>query len=135
MPLFDTTEKRPRINIFKINGAYYFKYFFDDPELFRELEPFYEKQRYRFKMPTAGERNKVMKLLDRKGYDPTLIEDPALFTVEISKNQKYGELLKNSVESYPLRDKIVLVMKDMVWVEKAVAMGAVAKNRSQAEKF
>ncbi len=124
MPSLDITEKRPRINIFKLGGAYYFKYFFDDPELFRELEPFYEKSRYRFKMATAGERNKVMKLLDRKGYDPTLIEDPAPFTIEISKYQKYGGLLKNSVESYPLRDKIVLVMKDMAWVEHAVAMGA-----------
>ena len=75
-------------------------------------------------MATVGERNKVMKLLDRKGYDPTLIEDPAPFTVEISKCQKYGELLKNSVESYPMRDKVVLVMKDIVWVEQAAAMGA-----------
>jgi hypothetical protein len=128
MPHFDLTEKRPRINIFKIDGAYYFKQFFDDTELFRELEPFYEKQRYRFKMPTAGERNKVMKMLDRKGYDPTIIEDPAPYTVEISKNQKYGELLKNSIESYPLRDKIIFVMKDMFWVEQALAMGAVARK-------
>jgi hypothetical protein len=127
MPLFNATEKRPRINIFKLGGAYYFKHFFDDPQLYRELEPFYEKERFRFKMATAGERNKVMKLLDMKGYDPTLIEDPAPFTVEISRYQKYGELLKNSVESYPLRDKIVLVMKDMAWVEQAVAMGAVVK--------
>lgn len=128
MPLFEVSEKRPRINIFKLGGAYYFKYFFDDPELFRELEPFYEKARYRFRMATAGERNKVMKLLDKKGYDPNLIEDPAPFTVEISKYQKYGELLKNSVESYPLRDKIVLVMKDLSWVEQAVAMGAVVRG-------
>lgn len=127
MPSFDTKEKRPRINIFKISGAYYFKHFFDDPELFRELEPFYEKQRYRFKMPTVGERNKIMKLLDRKGYDPTVIEDPAPYTVEISKGQKYAELLKNSIESYPLRDKIVLVMKDMFWVEQALSMGATLK--------
>ena len=69
MPSFEITDKRPRINFFKLSGAYYFKQFFDDPELFRELEPYYEKQRYRFKMATAGERNKVMKLLDRKGYD------------------------------------------------------------------
>jgi hypothetical protein len=127
MPSFDTTEKRPRINIFKLGGVYYFKHFFDDPELFRELEPYYEKARYRFKMATAGERNKVMKLLDKKGYDPTLIEDPAPFTVEISRYQKYGELLKNSVESYPLRDKMILVMKDKAGVEQAVAMGAVMK--------
>jgi hypothetical protein len=127
MPSFDITEKRPRINIFKLSGPYYFKHFFDNPELFRELEPFYEKQRYRFKMATAGERNKVMKLLDRKGYDPNLIEDPAPYTVEISKYQKYGELLKNTIESYPLRDKIVLIMKDMACVEQALAMGATLK--------
>jgi hypothetical protein len=127
MPAFYITEKPPRINIFKISGAYYFKHFFDNPELFRELEPFYEKARYRFKMATAGERNKVMKLLDKKGYDPTLIEDPAPYTIEIGRYQKYGELLKNSVESYPLRDKIVLVMKDILRVEQAVAMGAVVK--------
>jgi hypothetical protein len=48
--------------------------------------------------------------------------------VEISKGQKYSELLKNSVESYPLRDKIVLIMKDMVWVEQALAMVAVVKK-------
>ncbi len=128
MPLFDVTEKCPSINIFKLGGAYYFKHFFDDPELFRELEPFYEKQRYRFKMATVGERNKVMKLLDMKGYDPILIEDPAPFTVEISRYRKYGELLKNSIENYHLRDKVVLVMKDMVWVEQAMAMGAVVRG-------
>ncbi len=62
-------EKRPIINIFKLGNGYYFKHFFDDPELFRELEPYYEKKHHRFKMATAGERNKVMKLLDKKGYN------------------------------------------------------------------
>ncbi len=123
MPSFDITEKRPCINIFKLNKAYYFKHFFDDPEIFRELEPYYEKQYYRFKMASAGARNKVMKYLDKKGFDPNIIEDAAPFTVEIGKYQNYGELLKNSVESYPLRDKIVLVMKDMVCVEQALVIG------------
>jgi hypothetical protein len=66
--------------LIKFQGAYYFKYFFDNPKLSRELEPFYDKARYRFKMATSGERNKVMKILDMKGYDPTIIEDPAPFT-------------------------------------------------------
>ncbi len=131
MPAFDVTEKRQRINIFKIGGAYYFKHFFDDPELFRELEPFYEKQKYRFKTPTAGERNKVMKILDKKGYDPNLIEDAGPYTIEISRYQKYGELLKNSVENYPVRDKMVLVMKDRAWVEQALAAGAVRRVNNQ----
>ena len=124
MPSFDIKEKHPRINIFKLNKEYYFKYFFDDPELFRELEPYYEKASYRFKMATAGERNKIMKLLDRKGFDPNIIEDSAPYTVEIGKYQKYGELLKNSIESYPLRDKIVFIMKDLVCVKQAIEMGA-----------
>ena len=123
MTSLDITQQRPRINLFKLNKAYYFKHFFDDPELFRELEPYYEKANYRFKMTTAGARNKVMKLLDRKGFDPNIIENAAPFTVEIGKYQNYGELLKNSIESYPLRDKIVNVMKDMVWVEQALVMG------------
>jgi hypothetical protein len=128
MQSFDVTNKRPCINIFRVSGAYYFKHFFDDPELFRELEPFYDKSRYRFKMATAGERNKVMKLLDMKGYDLTIIDDLAPFTVEIGKYQKYGELLKNSVDTYPLREKIVFVMKDMECVEQALAMGAVVST-------
>ncbi|MBU4075368.1 MAG: hypothetical protein KKI06_01425 [Euryarchaeota archaeon] len=128
MPSFDITEKRPYINIFKLNKAYYFKHFFDNPEMFRELEPYYEKASYRFKMASAGARNKVMKFLDRKGFDPNIIEDAAPFTVEIGKYQKYGELLKNSVESYPLRDKVVLVMKDMACVEQALVMGATMRT-------
>jgi hypothetical protein len=131
---FDITEKRPYINIFKLNKAYYFKHFFDDPELFRELEPYYEKASYRFKMASAGARNKVMKLLDRKGFDPNIIEDAAPYTVEIGKYQNYGELLKNSIESYPLRDNIVLIMKDLAWVEQAVAMGATLKAPKSLSK-
>jgi hypothetical protein len=125
MPYFDMTNKGSHINIFKISGAYYFKHFVDHPELFRELESFYDKSRYRFKMATAGERNKVMKLLDKKGYDSTIIEDPVPYTVKIGKHQKYGELFKNSVDNYPIREKIVFVMKDMAWIEQALAMGAV----------
>jgi hypothetical protein len=128
MPIFDIIEDRPRINIFKLNKAYYFKHFFDDQELFRELEPYYEKASYRFKMATAGERNKIMKLLDRKGFDPNIIDDPAPYTIEIDKYQKYGELLKNSIESYPVRDKVVLIMKDIAWVEGALEMGALLKT-------
>ena len=30
-----------------------------------------------------------------------IIDDPAPYTVEIGKYQKYGELLKNSVDNYP----------------------------------
>jgi hypothetical protein len=47
------------------------------------------------------------------------------FTVEIGKYQKYGELLKNTVDNYPRREKLIFVMKDMACVEQALAFGAV----------
>jgi hypothetical protein len=59
--------------------------------------------------------------------------------VKIGKYQKYGKLLKNSIESYPLRDKIVLVMKDMVWVKQAFDAFVIVKvyyfNPSLLHKF
>ncbi len=50
-------------------------------------------------MATAGERNKMIKHLEKKGYDPTLIEALAQFTVEISRYQNYRRVFKNLVES------------------------------------
>ena len=124
MPTFDVTCKRVRINIFKIGGAYYFKHFFDDPALFEMLQPYYEKARYRFRMNTAAERNKVMKLLDNNGYDPIVIEDATPYTVEVNRYEKYGELLRNAVENHLSGDRMILVMKDMASVEQAVIYGA-----------
>ena len=124
MPTFDVTPKRVRINIFKIGGAYYFKHFFDDTALFEMLQPYYEKARYRFRMNTAAERNKVMKLLDNKGYDPTVIEDATPYTVEVNRYEKYGELLRNAVDNHPSGDRMILVMKDEASVEQALIGGA-----------
>ncbi len=74
-----------------------------------------------------------MKVLDMKDYDPTIIDDLAPYTVEIGRYQKYGDLLKSSIESYLLRDKMVFVMKDMAWVEQALAMGAVMSASMKKE--
>ena len=92
MPLFPIAEKRPRINIFKLSGAYYFKHFFDDSELFKEVEPLYETARYRFKIATAGELNKTMKLLDMKGYDPYPWHHPAFVEEQWGDEKRFGTI-------------------------------------------
>lgn len=124
MPMFDVISKRVRVNIFKIDGAFYFKHFFDDPRVFEELQPYYEKARYRFKMRTVGERNKVIKFLDNNGYDPIVVEDVTPYTVEVGRYERYGELLKNSVDSHLTGDKMILIMKDAASVEQALINGA-----------
>ncbi len=61
----------------------------------------------------------------RSGNDHALIEDPAPFTVAINRYRSIT-LLKNPVESYPIRDNAC--DKDIAWVEQAAAMGAVVKG-------
>ncbi len=39
--------------------------------------------------------------------------------------QKYREPFKNSVKSYPVRDRIMFAMKDMAWVKQAITIRAV----------
>ncbi|HUV03175.1 MAG TPA: hypothetical protein VMW67_07035 [Desulfobacteria bacterium] len=48
--------------------------------------------------PPFGERNKIMKYLDRKGFDPILIEDASDYTVKVGRFKKYAAILRNSID-------------------------------------
>lgn len=125
MPEFDVKRKRTRINVFKIDKIYVFKYFFDNKEIFKSLVDFYNPDSYRFEMKNAGARNKVMKFLDMKaGFEVCLIEDPADFMVKISKNKKYAGILRHSVDFKETIDTRIFIMKDLAAVEEAISLGA-----------
>jgi len=70
----------------------------------------YNRDKYRFKLKNVEEEKEVIKYLKDKGFEIALIEDSSDCTVKISKsNNKYGEILKNSIESYESgRDKIFI---------------------------
>jgi hypothetical protein len=67
-----------------------FKYFFDDKETFQELADYYNKDSYRFEFNTIGERNKALKLLERRGFDIDLVEDLKGYVVKLPKYSKYA---------------------------------------------
>jgi hypothetical protein len=116
--------KREKINIFKLGRLWCFKHFFDDKEIFRELYEYYNQDKYRFELPTVGERNKIMKYLDRKGFELALIEDPSEYAVTLEVFKKYASILKNSIDNDVKGNLRIFVMTDMAAVEEAITAGA-----------
>ncbi len=93
----DTNVERGKINIFKIEGIWCFKYFFNDREVFNKLLEYYNRGKYRFELKNIEERKKVMEYLEYKGFEIALIENSSDYTVKISKSNKYREILKKVI--------------------------------------
>ena len=89
--------RRKSITVFKAGGHWIFKHFFDDSEIFRELTDYYNKDLYRFEFKTVGERNKALKLLEKRGFEMELVEDLRSYAVKLPRYSKYAPVLKNSV--------------------------------------
>jgi hypothetical protein len=124
-PTFDIEpEKKKKLNIFKIGKIWCFKYFFDDKEIFNDLLEYYNREKYRFELGSVGERNKIMKYLEKKGFEPILIEDTSAYTVKIERFKKYASILKNSIDYDEKGKDRIFIMKDLVSVEEAVEKGA-----------
>jgi len=71
----DATGAQGRIYIFKLGNLWYFKQFFDDPQLFETLAKYYNRERFRFELTTVAARDEAMKYLKANGYDTIIIED------------------------------------------------------------
>jgi hypothetical protein len=119
---FDINRKK--VNIFKIGNLYCFKQYFDDRELFKELSEYYNESAFRFEIKSAGARNKFMKLLWSRGFEPVLVNDFREYIVKIDRYKKYGDILKKSIENTEMGSDRVFLMKDMLSVEQAIEQGA-----------
>ena len=120
----DINITRKKVNIFKIGKLYCFKQYFDDRELFNELSQYYNDKNYRFECKTIGERNKIMKLLWTKEFEPIPVDDFHDYMVKIDRFKKYSNILKNSIEYTEIRSDRIFVMKDMLSMEQAIEQGA-----------
>jgi hypothetical protein len=54
---------------------WYFKYFFENREIFERLSEYYNRDRFRFEFKTVEERDTVMRYLRGKGFEPVPIAD------------------------------------------------------------
>ncbi|RCV63011.1 hypothetical protein C5S53_15970 [Methanophagales archaeon] len=124
-PTFDIEpEKKKKLNFFKIGKIWCFKYFFDDKEIFNDLLEYYNREKYRFELGSVGARNKILKYLEKKRFEPVLIEDISAYTVKIDRFKKYGAILKNSIDYDEKGKDRIFIMKDLVSVEDAIEAGA-----------
>ena len=69
---------KKEITIIKAGSHWLFKHFFEDKQIFQELADYYDKDGYRFVLKTPGERNLVGKLLTRRGFAVTVVENSRL---------------------------------------------------------
>jgi len=122
--VFDAVQRKKRINLFKAGNRWIFKYYFEDQEIFRELAEYYDKNGYRFVFKTLGERNKALKILERKGFEIALIENARGYVVKLGRYSRYAPLLKNSVAHIETPEWRIFLMKDLAAVEEALRLGA-----------
>ena len=121
---FDVIERRKRITFFKLGKLWVFKQFFDNREVFNALLDYYNKDQYRFEFKSTGARNNALKLLEKNGFDYDLVEDLKGYVVQLPKNAKYAQVLKNSVAFKEAANERLFLMKDLAAVEEAVGLGA-----------
>ncbi len=121
---FDVIERRKRITFFKLGKLWVFKQFFDNREVFNALLDYYNKDQYRFEFKSTGARNNAFKLLEKNGFDYDLVEDLKGYVVQLPKNAKYAQILKNSVAFKETASERLFLMKDLAAVEEAVGLGA-----------
>jgi hypothetical protein len=121
---FDVIPMRKRIVFFKLGKIWVFKQFFDNMEVFNALLDYYNKDQYRFEFKSIGARNNALKLLERNGFDYDLVEDLRSYVVQIPKQSKYAQILKNSVTFKETANERLFLMKDLAAVEEAVGLGA-----------
>ena len=121
---FDVIPMRKRIVFFKLGKIWVFKQFFDNMEVFNALLDYYNKDQYRFEFKSIGARNNALKLLERNGFDYDLVEDLRGYVVQIPKQSKYAQILKNSVAFKETANERLFLMKDLAAVEEAVGLGA-----------
>jgi hypothetical protein len=122
---FDVIPKRKHINIFKLDKLWVFKHYFEDKALFLALLGNYNKDHYRFEFKSVGARNNALKILERSGLDYDLVEDLKGYVVNLPKNAKYAQILKNSIATKETTNERIFLMKDLAAVEEAVSLGAI----------
>jgi hypothetical protein len=114
---------RKGITIIKAGRHWAFKHFFAEKDIFQELADYYDRDGYRFILRTPGERNRVQKLLERRGFEVTLAESTRGYAVKLSRQSRYSALLKDSLAMIETDRWRIFLMKDRDAAQQALRLG------------
>lgn len=122
MPTFgvDSTE----IPVFEVNGTYVFKHYFEDADVFEQLEAYYNESAYRFELPSDDDLTSVADVLADHFVELDVVEEIEPYCVAINKYEDHADILRNAVVSVTRGDTRIFLMKDELSAEQAVENGA-----------
>lgn len=113
-----------RVNAFPDGERYLFKHYFDDEEVFSELQRYYNEYEYRFEVPESRFEH-VRDFLEGNGYALVEVDDIEEFAVVKRKYTDHPRVLfKGSVFHRSLGNFNCFVMKDRDAFQRAVNAGA-----------
>jgi hypothetical protein len=130
MPTFDVETEE--ITVFEIGDRYIFKTYFDEDQLFKQLEKYYNENKYRFEIPEA-DLEEVRQILDECYYGLDVEDSVDDYCILIDRKSKSANTLRNSVMRKHKGKQETLIMKDELSKKQAVGKDAVALEETDFE--
>lgn len=127
MSSFDVDQQE--ITVFELDDRYFFKEYFDNDDLFRELEQYYNSDKYRFEIP-EGELSEVRQVLDGFFYELQITDNIMGYCVVQQKKADSSTILGNAVLSQRQGNHDVFLMKDKLSARRAIEQGASQGKKS-----
>ena len=116
---------RTPVNAFPMREVVLVRHYFDSEEAFSVLEPYYDRENYRFEIP-RNEFRPVRDELLAHGYELELVGEIADYAVVVRKYSRHPETVREeSVVKFSNDDFNVFVMPEELAVMDAVYGGAV----------
>lgn len=131
MPTFDIETEE--ITVFKIGDKYIFKTYFDEDQLFKQLEKYYNDNKYRFEIPES-DLGRVRQILENYYYELDVTGSVEDYCVVVDRKSKSANTLSNSVMKKQRGQHEILVMKDELSKRQAVEKDAVILEKSEVGK-
>lgn len=122
-----------QVNVFEVDGAYLFKHYFDDEDVFDRLGRYYNNQHYRFEVPSAKFET-IRSFLAEHGYGLVVIDAVAEFVVVVKKYTDHPEnIFKQSVIHRSVDGYNGFLMTDQAAVDRATREGAIRLTETDLE--
>jgi hypothetical protein len=122
MPSFEVDQEE--ITVFALGESYVFRQYFEQDELFADLQEYYNSEDYRFEVPQDAFET-VARRLEEHFYEPIIVEEVEPFCVVKQKYTDHPDILfKTAVAKQSTGDHTVFLLKDQLSVEQATEQGA-----------
>jgi hypothetical protein len=131
MPTFDVEQRE--ITAFEFGGRYILKQYFDNDDLFQQLQEYYNSDKYRFEVP-KGDLVEVKQILDSFFYELMVADEPLDYCVVQDKEADSSDTLRNSLANPRRGNYEIYVMKDEMSARQAIEKGATRLQKADLEK-